>query len=155
MFTRTLGTGSLEVALLAVVLGTTVLAAFSPNRPAADPDREWLEVEPTPPEVTGLMTLAEIKRGLAEEVVAGRLSLAEAAAAFYRANGERNALLFDHAGDWGGTREEKLCRQVIAYVRSTDERSEAAVARLETELAGWVAAGPLSLPGVPSLGTEE
>src|SRR5262249_23603605 len=79
------------------------------------------------------------KDQVADEVIAGRLTLVEAAARFR----DLNAVPPDHPDPYrttypGGSDREKLCRQVISWVASATGRAQAEaralVACLEAEL---------------------
>jgi hypothetical protein len=93
------------------------------------------------------------KSEVASDVAAGRCSLAEAAALFGeldRLEPPATDLARVSPYDSLPTHEERLCRQVIAWVNVEKLRAglpaDAAVARLEAELRGLKEHGPIRLP---------
>jgi hypothetical protein len=93
------------------------------------------------------------KQRLAGEVIAGRLSLREAAARFRGLDGQPPAACGEglRATFPGASDDECRCRAVLSYVRvetSLRPGADPAVAdRLEAELRGLLERGDLRLPG--------
>jgi hypothetical protein len=90
------------------------------------------------------------REGIADEVIAGRLTLLEAAAGFRAVDQvkERSFRLVESAMP-GKTAEEQLCRRVLAFVAGRLERSgqrDPIVGRLEDELQEHLRHGALTLP---------
>jgi hypothetical protein len=86
----------------------------------------------------------EIRKRIANEVIAGKMSLLQAAEQ-YRDLNEASATFCPeafHYGFSGRNDDERTCRQVISYVKQqfseTPEKGKATVGRLEQELAALV-----------------
>ena len=81
------------------------------------------------------------------------MTLLEAAAHFAAVDAQRPPTLPpSYAFHPGDSVEEQLCRNVIQHVRClsrSDPRRDAVVKRLEEELQGHLARGPLRLPDLP------
>jgi len=88
-----------------------------------------------------------------ERLIAGEISLPEAAARFAAVESQRPLSLPNSYNAYvGSTTEEKICRQVIYYVEGilkTDPRREAVMQRLEAQLAAFLDPGPPRLPTFP------
>ena len=134
-------------ALLAVVLYSGALAGGAgagDDEPTEADLRQGAELDGVSQAVR--RRLAERER-LAGDVIAGRLTLLEAAARF-RDLDEQNP-----GFDWGIFRstyagasdDERLCRQVLAFVES-EPGGTAVLGRLEAELQGRLGRGDLYLP---------
>jgi len=149
---------AIVAALLAIALGRSPPGPEEPPPPAADPQEA---VRQPLPETALLRTIA--KRRLAREVIAGRLSLWQAAAQFGALNRqtpqEADLSRIDPYVQPPrlppGTEEERLCWQVISYVETEQEnepgRAGSVVARLEAELhEGLRKQGRIRLPAPPS-----
>jgi hypothetical protein len=95
----------------------------------------------------------EAKEEVVRRLLAGRLTLLEAAALFGHLNEEPAAWPFQDNLRWpGASREEKLCRQVLDWAiplaREEGGRAVEAADRLEAELAALLArGGVIRLPG--------
>jgi hypothetical protein len=151
--------------LLTVVAGSLYRGHnFMIGSDNADDPRAGKEAHPVPfwslnyippdPDFAALQRNMEAKDAVAEEVIAGRMTLAEAADRFRVINAARPSHLPFHLDAFpGGGDEERNCRHVIRFVDSSlmgRPDREAVVARLESELqrhlAGKVEA---SSPPVP------
>jgi hypothetical protein len=118
---------------------------------SAHPSQEML---PPDSDVTVIQRCIEARGQVAREVIAGRLTLLEAAARFQAISLSRPSHLpVSHAAYSGDSDEERLCRQVIAYVdfelQGRPDRS-AVVAKLNSELRELLATfGTIILPRFP------
>jgi hypothetical protein len=157
MTPRTLRLAGAACAVLAAVAAgycgyrATLDPAALPGRAAADgPAPDDLDVA-----LAVLVQSEEAKAAVTEEVIAGRLSLAEAAARFRaleagRPNRHCRAPQERFPGDSEG---ERLCREVITHVRTRlgaedPARARQIIARLEADLRGLLARdGTVRLPG--------
>jgi hypothetical protein len=96
------------------------------------------EVVPPNPDVALIQKNLEAKDEVAREVIAGRMTLAEAAARFRTIDASRPPHLPVHLDVVpGSSDEERICRQVIAYVENNLEGRpdrDAVLARLEADL---------------------
>jgi hypothetical protein len=102
--------------------------------------RQTIEVVPRGPHYDEMMTRAREMTRVGREVIAGRLTLAEAAEEFRRIQGAKAEQIL--ATTPGATTEEKLRRQVIRWVQTIEGRSGTdlpATRRLEAELACYLA----------------
>jgi len=126
----------------------------------ANLQHDWFGVHPVLGELDEQDRTISKRLGAKDEVVkdliAGRLTLFEAAAGFRRLNEEFPRAVVKESVP-GVTEEEQLCRQVIAWVRvrlevNPGEASEDFVARLEHELLRHKQRnGAVLLPGVFAL----
>jgi hypothetical protein len=93
------------------------------------------------------------KERLAEQVAEGRLALTDAAARFRDLDRQPPPFHWDHFRHAypGRSDEERHCREVIRFVRVTQDRpdSGAVAARLEAELRDLLDRGALRLPEAP------
>jgi hypothetical protein len=128
----------------ASVVADSLLKGFSGEQPTAS--TEGIQ--------DSFLPRLAIKREVAQRVLAEEMTLLEAAAQFRKAN-QLPGQVADHSLAFvpGRTEEERLCRQVIAWVSSTsgqqDSDQEATVARLNSELdEHLVSNARLSLPEV-------
>jgi hypothetical protein len=149
---------AIVAALLAIALGRSPPGPEEPPPPAADPQEA---VRQPLPETALLRPVA--KRRLAREVIAGRLSLWQAAAQFGALNRLPPEAAYLSRIDLSArpphlsprTDEERLCWQVISYVEAElweePGRARSVVARLEAELQeGLRKQGRIRLPAPPS-----
>jgi hypothetical protein len=126
----------------------------SPGRegdPLLEPDDNLVPSESLAAQMKALLWCAETRRALATEVLAGRLTLPEAAAGFRAVDEVKRQYVplpaFDSLGQ---TEEERLCRRVLFFatdqLRQRPDR-ETVLARLEGELNGLLGRyGGLQLP---------
>ena len=151
------------LSLFLAALGVGVFlsgAEYSPPGEAAAPDEDLHEAPPLADQFKELrdqgrrldtrlavhLNRQEAKRRVAGELVAGRLTLLEAAARFRDLNAAEPTLVEGTCLTWGGRPyEECLCRSVLKYVRTGGHHDLAD--RLEAELRKCVKDGSLRLPG--------
>jgi hypothetical protein len=93
------------------------------------------------------------KKALVEELIAGRVGLAEVAAYFRALNADQPVYAAVILAHWpGDSDDEKYCRNVICHVESAlvrDARRGPVVRRLTDELDRMISAGGVRLPDVP------
>ena len=139
-----------HLTILALALALGALAAAASTLPRRPPEPPPAEAEATATAWIETATLRAIaKDRITAEVMAGRLTLLQAAALF----GELNRVPPAPRPQSGA---EELCRQVIAYAEGEARGGAgetAAAARLQKELEGLLAEGPLRLPA-PSARAE-
>ena len=104
----------------------------------------------SPLEVRAVAERMQQKRRIADEVIAGRTALLDAAAAFRRldAGWPKSPADIRTVFPEAATPEEAYCRSVIQYARTESPRDEAddVARRLEDDLAARLRDGPLHLP---------
>jgi hypothetical protein len=138
-------------ALSAVVLysGCLVRDVAAERRELAATEAEGKRLETRLHDVSRCL---DVKRRLAAEVIAGRLTLLEAAAHFHDLNRDWPASKWEQFRQhWPGrSDDERHCREVISYVRSELQNLRRAdlgpVACLEDELREYLDRGELCLP---------
>jgi hypothetical protein len=113
-------------------------------------------VLPSDPDVAAIHHSLEAREQVAREVIAGRVTLLEAAARFQAITLSRPAHLpMSLAGFPGNSEEERICRQVIHFVEIQMEGhpdASAEVARLNRELQDQLAqTGVIILPRITVL----
>lgn len=100
-----------------------------------EPRNHVIEMHPSSPEFPAMLARTKAKEVVARDVIAGRVSLVEAAAHFKQIEQCESP---DHLVLIPGcSYDEKLCRQVILYVRDVEGQTKAGdevSSRLEREL---------------------
>jgi hypothetical protein len=100
-----------------------------------------------------VMRRIAVKEVIVHDLIAGRISLVEAAAQFRALNaGRRDYLSVIRATFPGRTDDERICRNVIGFVEAAveqDEDGRYTVHRLNEELWRLADSGTLVLPGPP------
>jgi hypothetical protein len=137
---------SLGVALAVSVL--LVLVAGSVGRPEPDLLEEARLNEELRTKSVALLARAFHKQAAADDVLAGRLTLLQAAARFRDLNRQPPEFHWElfRAQTPGMSDDERHCRAVIDLIRRDRTVESAAIARLEQELEGHLRRGTLDLP---------
>ncbi|HJZ58649.1 MAG TPA: hypothetical protein VKE74_27150 [Gemmataceae bacterium] len=132
----------IAAALVIAAVGFRQLGRLLGDPRAESPGRHSIPCQPPLEAHAEYMARSRAKNVVADAVLAGRLSLIDAAAAFHRIDGEKVPQIV--AMIPGRSLKEKLCREVIFYVsvnEYTTSGSDDVTRRLEEELECRLAAG--------------
>ena len=132
-------------AALAFVGATAYHSATHPRRPQAG---AVTKLYPAPPEDAVVKARITAKEAIARELVAGRLSLLQAAAGFRNLGLQAPPDQMRDVFPLAGSEDEAYCRSVIGYVRSVapNDQGEIITCVLEAELYDQLQEGTLRLP---------
>jgi hypothetical protein len=141
------------IPLISVVLTITAVVVFYTGRDFFMGERKATTlVVPPDPDVQILIGNMEAKDSVVADLIAGRITLAEAGGSFQTIDASRPSHLHSFLSIYPGRSDrERMCRQVIAHVNTKLEgrpEHDAVVAGLEADLQKQIAAEPPPLAPV-------